>query len=253
MSKQLKLTSPILQWSHPPLEGGWTQINSKGYFLSLWKESLSIRFARSANPRENRVLEQARVIWKVIFVSALDQTSWLCWKKWVLQRPHVKWSHHTLKMWSMRRRYPCSNGLSDHDLPLNVVNDPLTRGISNLIPTSRETLRNRILHCYERMNKDMKGSPEGKKILLIFDAQSEGSDHYLGVAALHLTSSILSEHGEVLLSVWPMLEEDGVDNFTAEGHKTHFSTVSKQCDIKEEIQLHLQETIVLLTSYLLLS
>lgn len=51
---------------------------------------------------------------------------------------------------------------------------------------------------------------------------------------MHLTSSTPSEHRKALLSVQPMMEEDGVDNFTAEGHKTCVSTVLKQCDIEEK-------------------
>ena len=121
-----------------------------------------------------------------------------------------------------------------NNLPLSMVNDPLIRGISNLLPTSRETLRKRILHCYKTMNEDIKMLLKGKKLVIIFDGWTEGSDHYMGVAASYLTSSTPSEYKEVLLSVLPMMDEEEIKDFSAESHKTYITNVLTKYGVKQE-------------------
>ena len=50
------------------------------------------------------------------------------------------------------------------NLPVNIVDDTLTRGISKLNPTSRQCLTNGMLNCHKHMNCDVEKAIKEKSV-----------------------------------------------------------------------------------------
>ena len=115
------------------------------------------------------------------------------------------------------------NYLVMKNLPVSLVDCPLTQQMSKLKPVSSKLIRKLILSLVSIVREDLKlRLPD--KFILIFDGWTEGADHYIGIWASYNTSVL--DKSEVdndstketpvqsLLSIRPLLE-GGIQVMTA--------------------------------------
>jgi len=122
------------------------------------------------------------------------------------------------------------------NLPISMVDDPLTREAVRYKPLGSKSLRKYILSVCNVMKESVKCKLPNK-FAIVFDGWSEGTTHYIGVSASYVTS--MTQHGMVattssgeeqqvvchtLLSMRPLLTGE-VMGMTAQDHLHHLSLV----------------------------
>ena len=125
------------------------------------------------------------------------------------------------------------NYLVMKNMPISLVDCPLTRQLSRLKAVCSKTVRKHILSLAETVREELRQRlPD--KFVLVFDGWTEGTDHYVGIWAsynqtsMNTTSSRNGTSNETpvqsLLSIRPLLA-DGIEGMTAQDHLTHIARV----------------------------
>lgn len=106
------------------------------------------------------------------------------------------------------------------NLPVSFVDCPYTREIAKLKPVSGRTLRCNILALREILRESIKRDLPSK-FIVVFDGWSEGSHHYIGVAASYMTKIDSKEVAvQTMLSMQPLLT-GGIQGMRAKDHLEH--------------------------------
>jgi hypothetical protein len=112
------------------------------------------------------------------------------------------------------------------NLPLSIVDCPLTRSAVRFKPVTSKLLRKHILSLCSIMKDDVKKKIPNR-FAIIFDGWTEGTAHYIGVSASYSLSSTKADDAVVcqtLLSMRPLLTGE-VNGMTAQDHLLHLSQV----------------------------
>ena len=123
------------------------------------------------------------------------------------------------------------NYLVMKNMPILLVDCPLTRQISRLNAVSSKSVRKHILSLVITVREEVKRRlPD--KFVLTFDGWTEGTDHDVGIwASYNMVTKVLDNAGkndetpvQSLLSIRPLLA-DGIEGMTAQDHLTHIARV----------------------------
>lgn len=111
------------------------------------------------------------------------------------------------------------------NLPVSFVNCPYTRDIARLKHISAQTLRGHILDVLSLMQEAIQEELPAK-FSIVFDGWTEGTQHYIGVAAAYMKSGGDGKEQPVqtMLSMKPLLAE-GVQGMRACDHIDHVERV----------------------------
>jgi hypothetical protein len=110
------------------------------------------------------------------------------------------------------------------NLPVSFVDCPYTRDIVRLKPVSTKTLRSNILLLWEVLRETLRRElPD--KFVVVFDGWTEGTHHYIGVAASYMKMVDGEEVAQqTMLSMKPLLA-DGIQGMRATDHLEHLSRI----------------------------
>ena len=125
----------------------------------------------------------------------------------------------------------CIIGLSGlswlRNLPLSIVDCPLTRTGICWKPICSKQLRKQILALCGVMKEDIQAKLPSQ-FTIIFDGWSEGTEHYIGISATYCITTGNTEKGDeiksTMLSMRPLMTGE-VTGMTAQDHLTHLSNV----------------------------
>lgn len=111
------------------------------------------------------------------------------------------------------------------NLPVSFVNCPYTREITKLKHVSAQTLRSHIIDLLAVVKKTIEAELP-PKFCIVFDGWTEGTHHYIGVAAAYLRLGADGKETPVqtMLSMKPLLA-DGVKGMRACDHLDHLAKV----------------------------
>jgi hypothetical protein len=110
------------------------------------------------------------------------------------------------------------------NLPVSFVDCPHTRDIARLKPISARTLRRHILSLRDVLKETLRKELPSK-FVVVFDGWSEGTQHYIGVAASYMKTVDGKETAcQTMLSMKPLLT-DGITGMRAIDHIEHLSKV----------------------------
>ncbi len=121
------------------------------------------------------------------------------------------------------------------NLPMSFVDCPHTRDICRLRPISGRTLRRHIIALRDIL-KDTLQNELPPKFVVVFDGWSEGTQHYIGVAASYMKSVNGKDVAvQTMLSMEPLLSH-GIQGMRAKDHLDHLSRILQSygkdcCDI----------------------
>lgn len=110
------------------------------------------------------------------------------------------------------------------NLPVSFVDCPYTRGIARFKAVSAKTIRRHLLSLRDVMKETLqKELPP--KFVVVFDGWTEGTQHYIGVAASYMKTVDGKETAcQTMLSMKPLLA-DGITGMRAIDHIEHLSNV----------------------------
>lgn len=111
------------------------------------------------------------------------------------------------------------------NLPVSFVDCPYTRDVTRLRNISSQTLRAIILDLLAVVNETIQAELPSK-FTIVFDGWTEGSTHYIGIAAAYLKASSDGKQVPVqtMLSMKPLLA-DGIKGMRATDHLEHVEKV----------------------------
>ena len=111
------------------------------------------------------------------------------------------------------------------NLPVSFVDCPYTRDITRLKPISAQKLRCHILSLLSVVKETIKAELP-TKFSIVFDGWTEGTHHYIGIAAAYLRfgDGGKEEAVQTMLSMKPLLV-DGIQGMRAQDHLDHVEKV----------------------------
>ena len=123
-----------------------------------------------------------------------------------------------------KQMYQWINFVVMKNLPVSFVDCPHTREISRLKPVSGKTLRGHILALRDILRETLRNELP-QKFVIVFDGWSEGTQHYVGVAAAYIKTIDGKEVPmQTMLSMQPLLSH-GIQGMRAKDHLEHLSRI----------------------------
>ena len=110
------------------------------------------------------------------------------------------------------------------NLPVSFADCPYTRDVVRMKPVSARTLRRHILSLCDVLKETLRKELPSK-FVIVFDGWTEGTQHYIGVAASYMKTVDGKETPcQTMLSMKPLLA-DGITGMRAIDHIEHLSNV----------------------------
>lgn len=128
-----------------------------------------------------------------------------------------------------KEMYNWINFIVMKNLPVSFVQCPFTRDISRLKAVSAQTLRGHILSLLSVVKEAIKNELPSK-FTLVFDGWTEGTHHYVAVAAAYM--KVIDGKDvptQTMLSLKPLLAE-GIKGMRARDHLDHIENVLESYD-----------------------